>query len=98
MPVFLNSFLVEATHTLPTGNEGTTAVLGAQAGSEEATCPPAERRAVTKLTPFGTVITKTHPDSPRKIDVAVAAVIAHDRAQWHAANTHSEPPMFVAFV
>ena len=42
--------------------------------------------AVAKVTPFGTVITKAHPDSPRKIDVAVAAVIAYERACWLAAN------------
>jgi phage terminase large subunit-like protein len=38
---------------------------------------------VAKQTPYGTVITKTHPDSPRKIDVAVAAVLAYERACWH---------------
>jgi phage terminase large subunit-like protein len=50
---------------------------------------------VAKDTPFGTVITKAHKDSPRKIDAAVAAVVAYDRALWHAAN--SSVPMF-AFV
>ena len=47
--------------------------------------------AVAKITPFGTVITKAHPDSPRKIDVAVAAVIAYERACWLAANPKKEP-------
>jgi phage terminase large subunit-like protein len=41
---------------------------------------------VAKDTPFGTVVTKAHPDSPRKIDAAVAAIVAYDRALWHAAN------------
>ena len=41
---------------------------------------------VAKITPYGTVVTKAHPDSPRKIDVAVAAIIAHARACWHATN------------
>jgi phage terminase large subunit-like protein len=39
-----------------------------------------------KETPFGVTITKDHPDSPRKIDAAVAAVIAYDRACWHNLN------------
>lgn len=42
--------------------------------------------AQAKETPFGVVIQKDHPDSPRKIDAAVAAVIAYDRACWHVAN------------
>lgn len=47
---------------------------------------------VAKLTPYGTVVTKSHPDSPRKIDVAVAAVIAYERACWHAANPRRADP------
>jgi hypothetical protein len=31
-------------------------------------------------TTCGTVVTKAHTDSPRKIDCAVAAIVAHDRA------------------
>lgn len=46
---------------------------------------------VTKETPSGVIITKEHPDSPRKIDLAVAAVIAYDRAMWHAGRTESVP-------
>jgi hypothetical protein len=46
---------------------------------------------VAKLTPTGTVVTKAHPDSPPRIDCAVAAVIAHERAAWHAANCSREP-------
>jgi hypothetical protein len=41
---------------------------------------------VAKETPAGVLVTKDHADSPRKIDAAVAAVVAHDRASWHAAN------------
>ena len=48
---------------------------------------------VAKSTPFGTVVTKAHPDSPRRIDVAVAAAIAYDRAAWHAANPRSTEPL-----
>ncbi|HEU6443467.1 MAG TPA: hypothetical protein VFL61_00260 [Gaiellaceae bacterium] len=38
-----------------------------------------------KDTPHGVIITKDHPDSPRKIDAAVAAVVAYERAAYHAA-------------
>jgi phage terminase large subunit-like protein len=37
-------------------------------------------------TPYGDTIAKDHPDSPRKVDAAVAVAIAHDRAMWHVAN------------
>ena len=40
--------------------------------------------------------TKDHPDSPRKIDAAVAAFVAYDRAMWHAANT-PEREVLIAF-
>jgi phage terminase large subunit-like protein len=46
---------------------------------------------VAKETPWGTVVTKDHPDSPRKIDAAVACIIAYERAMWHAANRVSQP-------
>ncbi len=39
---------------------------------------------VARETPLGTVVGKDHPDSPRKIDATVAAVIAYERAMWHA--------------
>ncbi|MGB2953530.1 MAG: hypothetical protein WBB74_09100 [Gaiellaceae bacterium] len=51
---------------------------------------------VTKTTPYGTTITKAHPDSPRKIDAAVAAVVAYERASWHTANDSDIP--LVSFV
>ncbi len=44
---------------------------------------------VTRETPAGLVVQKDHPDSPRKIDGAVASIIAFDRAMWHAANNTS---------
>jgi phage terminase large subunit-like protein len=37
-------------------------------------------------TPYGVAVRKDHPDSPRKIDGAVSAVIAYDRAMWHQAE------------
>lgn len=46
--------------------------------------------AVTKETPQGTVIVKDSKMSPRKIDAAVAAVVAYDRAQWHSAQSPTE--------
>jgi len=53
--------------------------------------------AQAKETPFGVVIQKDHPDSPRKIDAAVAAVIAYDRACWHLANKASPSLIAVAW-
>jgi len=41
---------------------------------------------VTRETTAGLVVMKDHPDSPRKIDGAVASIIAFDRASWHAQN------------
>jgi len=40
----------------------------------------------TRETRHGALIVKDRKDSPRKIDRAVAAVIARARARWHAAN------------
>ncbi len=44
------------------------------------------RNVVPKQTTSGVVLSKDHAESPRKIDAAVAAVVAYDRAAWHAAN------------
>lgn len=52
--------------------------------------------AVAKETPYGPIMTKDSADSPRKIDCAVAAVVAFDRAMWHAANQRPTEPL-VAF-
>ncbi len=38
------------------------------------------RHCNTKTTPYGTVVTKTDKDSDLKIDAAVAAIVAYDRA------------------
>jgi len=40
--------------------------------------------AVAKSTPMGDLIVKDKKNSRRKIDAAVAAIVAHDRAMWHA--------------
>ena len=43
--------------------------------------------AVAKRTPLGDLISKDKRGSTRKIDAAVAAIVASDRAAWHAANS-----------
>lgn len=53
--------------------------------------------AVTKQTPEGHVIVKDSKSSPRKIDAAVAAVVAHDRAVWHATNSPQYGDVWFAF-
>lgn len=42
--------------------------------------------AVAKRTPMGDLIAKDKKNSPRKIDAAVAAIVALDRAAWHTNN------------
>ena len=42
--------------------------------------------AVAKSTSMGDVVTKDRRGSTRKIDAAVAAIVAYDRAAWHLAN------------
>lgn len=42
--------------------------------------------AVAKRSPMGDLITKDKRSSSRKIDGAVAVIVAHDRAAWHKAN------------
>jgi hypothetical protein len=50
--------------------------------------------AVTRQKPQGTVIVKDSKSSPRKIDAAVAAVVAHDRAMWWATRQASGDVLF----
>ncbi len=45
--------------------------------------------AVAKATPLGDLVSKDKKGSPRKIDAAVAAIIAFDRAAWHRAKRGS---------
>ena len=42
---------------------------------------------VAKPTPMGDLVSKDKRGSPRKIDAAVAAIVAHDRAVWHSTKT-----------
>jgi phage terminase large subunit-like protein len=51
--------------------------------------------AVVKVTPDGKYITKDHPDSPRKIDLAVAAIIAHYRAAANEGVIYEDRDLFV---
>lgn len=48
--------------------------------------------AIVKEHPDGAYIVKETRDSPRRINLAMAAVVAYERAMWHASNT-SEPLM-----
>lgn len=48
----------------------------------------------TKPTPFGTVITKQDKDSTSKIDAAVAAVVAYDRATRRREAVHGPPAIW----
>lgn len=41
---------------------------------------------VAKSTPMGDIVVKDKRSSSKKIDGAVAAIVAHDRAAWHRAN------------
>lgn len=43
---------------------------------------------VAKSTPMGDLVSKDKRGSPRKIDAAVAAIVAFDRAAWHTHNTN----------
>jgi phage terminase large subunit-like protein len=53
--------------------------------------------AVAKVGPYGTTIHKSHPDSPRRIDAAVAMVLGFERAQWRVNNPEPESQTWVAF-
>jgi phage terminase large subunit-like protein len=53
--------------------------------------------AVLKDTAEGGYITKDGPNSPRKIDAAIAAVVVHERACWHAVPAEV-PRVFAASV
>jgi phage terminase large subunit-like protein len=52
------------------------------------------RNAVPKETAAGVILTKDAKASPRKIDIAVAAVVAHDRAASRREGTEEAEPWF----
>jgi hypothetical protein len=51
--------------------------------------------AVLKESAQGAFITKEDKASPKKIDAAIAAVIAWNRAAWHYSNPKVEPKAFL---
>ena len=51
--------------------------------------------AILKETAQGAYITKEDKSSPKKIDAAIAAVIAWNRARWHYDNPKVEPKAFL---
>jgi phage terminase large subunit-like protein len=51
--------------------------------------------AVLKETAQGAYITKEDKSSPKKIDAAIACVIAWNRANWHYSNPKVEPKAFL---
>lgn len=56
------------------------------------------RNAVPKRTTSGTIITKEHPDSPRKIDAALTVVVGNVRAAWHASEGLDSLDDYAAYV
>lgn len=76
---------------------------GLQSGETKFGGPLAGRLAehfgncVTRETAAGIVVEKDYPDSPRKVDGAVASIIAFDRAMWHAANPADGLALMVSY-
>jgi len=48
--------------------------------------------AVAKPTPLGDLVSKNKKGSPRKIDAAVAAIVAYVRVAWHQAKRRHTGP------
>ena len=72
-----------------------TAVCGGQLSHDgDPTLARHVDNCVLKETAQGGYITKESKSSPRKIDAAVAAVIATDRAMWHHQNVSESPEPF----
>lgn len=51
---------------------------------------------VAKRTPMGDLISKDKRGSPRKIDAAVAAIVAYDRAAWHQTRNRKKTRSFAS--
>jgi hypothetical protein len=51
---------------------------------------------VAKRTPMGDLVSKDKRGSPRKIDAAVAAIVAFDRAAWHQTSTRKRVRSFAS--
>lgn len=52
---------------------------------------------VAKPTPLGDLVSKDKKGSPRKIDAAVAAIVAYDRAMWHSTQPVKKTRRVAAF-
>ena len=52
---------------------------------------------IAKRTPMGDLVSKDKKSSPRKIDAAVASIVALDRAAWHANNARPKRRRLVSF-
>jgi phage terminase large subunit-like protein len=51
---------------------------------------------VAKRTPMGDLVSKDKRGSPRKIDAAVAAIVAFDRAAWHSTRNRKKTRSFAS--
>lgn len=51
---------------------------------------------VAKPTPMGDLVSKDKKGSPRKIDAAVAAIVAFDRAAWHQTKNRKRVRSFAS--
>lgn len=51
---------------------------------------------VAKRTPMGDLVSKDKRGSPRKIDAAVAAIVAYDRAAWHLTRNRKRTRSFAS--
>jgi phage terminase large subunit-like protein len=51
---------------------------------------------VAKRTPMGDLVSKDKRGSPRKIDAAVAAIVAFDRAAWHSTRNRKRTRSFAS--
>lgn len=51
---------------------------------------------VAKRTPMGDLVSKDKRGSPRKIDAAVAAIVAYDRAAWHQQRSRKRVRSFAS--
>ncbi|OBB71217.1 terminase large subunit domain-containing protein [Mycobacterium sp. 852014-52144_SCH5372336] len=51
---------------------------------------------VAKPTPQGDLVSKDKRGSPRKIDAAVAAIVAYDRAAWHSTKSRKRVRSFAS--
>jgi phage terminase large subunit-like protein len=51
---------------------------------------------IAKRTPMGDLVSKDKRGSPRKIDAAVAAIVAFDRAAWHSSKNRKRVRSFAS--